>query len=247
MEAMLQPISFCRFAISAPRERTFITSARGLRLISIALVVVLHLAALFAWMALPPGDPVPPREMEVTVAMAIPPEAQPETPPAPPPPKLAPQPRKVAPAPEPLPVQEAQPSETPAEQPVAPVPVAAPVQVAAAPAPVAAPSVVAPPPPPVPDVEPDYKASYLNNARPPYPYAARRMGVQGKVVLNVEVLAEGLCGQAHVHQSSGHEMLDNAALQSVRTWKFIPARQAGRAITKWFKVPIQFTLKEDEA
>ena len=73
------------------------------------------------------------------------------------------------------------------------------------------------------------------------------MGLQGKVVLNVEVLAEGLCGQANVHQSSGHEMLDNAALKTVKTWKFIPARQAGRAITKWFKVPIQFTLKDNEA
>lgn len=246
MEATLQPIPFSRFAISAPRERTFITSARGVRLISVALVVALHLAALFAWMVLPSSEPVPPQEMEVTIAMAIPPEAQPE-PPAPPPPKPVPQPRKVVPVPEPLPVQEARPAETPVEQPIAPVPVAAPVQVAAAPPPVAAPPVVAPPPPPPPDVEPDYKASYLNNARPPYPYAARRMGLQGKVVLNVEVLAEGLCGEANVHQSSGHEMLDKAALQTVKTWKFVPARHAGRAITKWFKVPIQFTLKDNEA
>lgn len=254
MEATLQPISFFQFALSAPRERTFITSNRGVLLVSVALVVVLHLAVLLVWVLLPPSEPVQPREMEVTIAMAVPPEVQPETPPTPPPPKPVPPPRKVVSAPEPLPVQpkplpvqEAQPSETPVEQPVVPVQVAAPVQVTAAPAPVAQPIVVPSPPQPPPVIEPEYKASYLNNAPPRYPLAARRMGVQGKVVLNVEVLAEGLCGQANVHQSSGHEMLDNAALRTVKNWKFIPARQGGQAITKWFKVPIQFTLKEDEA
>jgi periplasmic protein TonB len=210
------------------------------------LVVVLHVAALYAWISLPPSDPAPPRETEVTVALAMPPAAQPESLPEPRPPKPVPQPRKAAPAPEPLPVQaESKPSETPVEQPVLPVPVAAPKQVAAAPAPMAAPPVVAPPSPP--DVEPDYKASYLNNPRPSYPPAAKRMGLQGRVMLNVEVLAEGSCGQVNVAQSSGHEMLDKAALQAVKTWKFAPARQAGRAITKWCQVPINFTLKDNEA
>ena len=95
-------------------------------------------------------------------------------------------------------------------------------------------------------MEPDYKASYLNNHLA-YPLAARRMGLQGRVVLNVEVLAEGLCGQVNVRQSSGHEILDNAAMQSVKTWKFIPAHHAGDAVTKWFMVPIQFSLKDGEA
>lgn len=96
-------------------------------------------------------------------------------------------------------------------------------------------------------MEPDYKASYLNNPRPAYPFAARRMGMQGKVVLNVEVLAAGLCGQVNVHQSSGHEMLDNAALQTVKTWKFVPARHGGQDVTKWFKIPIQFSLNNNES
>ena len=254
MEAMSQPVSFYHFAISAPRERTFITSTRGMRMSSVALVVALHLAAFFAWMSLPPSAPVPEREMEVTVAVAIAPVAQPEVSPAPPPPQPVPvpQPRKVMPAPKPAPVQsvaqpseallsEASPSESLIEQPGIPAPV-----VAAETAIVATATTIVSSAPVIPDVEPDYKASYLNNPRPPYPFAARRMGLQGKVVLNVEVLSEGLCGQANVHQSSGHEMLDNTALQTVKTWKFIPARQAGRAITKWFKIPIQFSLSNDE-
>lgn len=237
MEAIMQPISFSRFAISAPRERTFISSTRGVTMSSVALVVALHLAALLAWMSLPRNAPAPVNEM--TVAFMIAPATQPEARPEPPPPQHAPIPRKIVPAPEPAPVETVA-QKIPVEQP--PVPV-----IASAPAPVvAAAPVIAPAAPAAPDVEPDYKASYLNNPRPNYPFAARRMGLQGKVVLNVEVLAEGLCGQAHVHQSSGHDMLDNAALQTVKTWKFVPASQAGRAVTKWFKIPIQFSLTNNE-
>ncbi|MEO6423322.1 MAG: energy transducer TonB, partial [Candidatus Nitrotoga sp.] len=95
--------------------------------------------------------------------------------------------------------------------------------------------------------EPSYKAFYhLKNASPSYPFAARRMGLQGKVILNVEVLADGSCGQVNVAQSSGHKILDNNALETVRTWQFIPARRAGEAVNKWFKVPIVFSLKDNE-
>ena len=74
---------------------------------------------------------------------------------------------------------------------------------------------------------------------------ARRMGWQGRVVLNVEVLASGLPGQVKLHQSSGHDVLDNAALQAVRGWRFVAARQGGQVVSKWFLVPIPFILKED--
>lgn len=91
--------------------------------------------------------------------------------------------------------------------------------------------------------EPDYRASYLNNRLPSYPLAARRMGYRGKVLLNVEVLAEGAAGQILLYASSGHDVLDNAALTAVKGWRFTPARQAGRAVTKWFIVPINFSLE----
>lgn len=96
---------------------------------------------------------------------------------------------------------------------------------------------------PVVDAEPDYRADYLNNPRPAYPLAARRMGYQGKVLLNVEVLAEGHAGQVLLYASSGHEVLDRAALLAVKSWRFTPARQAGRVISKWFIVPINFSLE----
>lgn len=90
--------------------------------------------------------------------------------------------------------------------------------------------------------EPDYRAAYLQNPHPAYPSVARRMGWEGRVVLNVEVLSAGNCGQISVLHSSGHEVLDQAALETVKNWHFTPARRAGQAITQWCKVPISFSL-----
>jgi protein TonB len=104
-----------------------------------------------------------------------------------------------------------------------------------------------PPSPVVLDAEPDYKADYLNNPRPPYPMVARRMGYHGKVVLDVEVLAEGKAGDVRLHQSSGYDILDNAALQTVKTWRFTPARRFGQAVTQRFLVPIKFSLEDNAA
>jgi protein TonB len=104
-----------------------------------------------------------------------------------------------------------------------------------------------PPSPVMLDAEPDYRADYLNNPRPPYPMVARRMGYHGKVVLEVEVLAEGKAGEVKLHQSSGYDILDNAALQTVKTWRFTPARRFGQAVTQRFLVPIKFSLEDNAA
>lgn len=97
------------------------------------------------------------------------------------------------------------------------------------------------------DSEPDYQARYLNNPRPAYPMVARRMGWQGRVILNVEVLSEGGCGAVNLYRGSGHEVLDNAAINTVKSWRFIPARHAGGAVTQWFKVPVNFSLEDNAA
>lgn len=94
----------------------------------------------------------------------------------------------------------------------------------------------------LPDREPDYRAAYLNNSQPVYPLAARRMGWQGRVVLEVEVLADGTAGEVIVQQSSGRDILDEAALRAVRSWRFIPAQVGGIAVTRRFQVPIAFNL-----
>lgn len=135
--------------------------------------------------------------------------------------------------------QQAAPAPVP-EQVAQPAVMAEPVAAVATPA-------AAPEAPVVAVTEPDYKASYLNNPPPAYPMVARRQGLQGRVVLHVEVLANGVCGQINIQKSSGYAMLDNAALQTVRNWRFMPASRAGHAVDKWFMIPIQFSLKDNSA
>ena len=185
------------------------------------LVIAIHGAIVYAWLNKPSDTARAASELSVQVtvlantAQAL----------------LRPQVIKTEPIPEtvtdsPLPVTKQPDSET-----------AVPAQVAAAQA-------LNTNAPAVADVEPDHQASYLNNPRPAYPLVAQRMGLQGTVVLNVEVLETGQCGQINVSQSSGYAVLDKAALQTVKSWRFAPARQAGHAIIRWFKVPIVFSLKD---
>jgi protein TonB len=71
--------------------------------------------------------------------------------------------------------------------------------------------------------------------------AARRLRLEGTVVLRVVVAADGRPTSVSVLQSSGHEVLDTSALETVRTrWRFVPARRNGIAIEDSVQVPIRF-------
>lgn len=88
---------------------------------------------------------------------------------------------------------------------------------------------------------------YGDNAHPAYPPLARLRGYQGVVVLFVEVLADGRVGQVSIRRSAGHEILDRAALEAVRTWRFEPGRKEGRAVTMSVEVPVRFVLNGNSA
>ncbi len=61
---------------------------------------------------------------------------------------------------------------------------------------------------------------YLINPKPSYPEVARRKGYEGTVRLEVEVLPDGMVGGIKVKESSGYEVLDRCALDTVKGWSF---------------------------
>jgi len=88
-------------------------------------------------------------------------------------------------------------------------------------------------------------ADYGNNPPPTYPAIARRHEQQGIVTIRVLVGIDGLVQRAEIAESSGFDVLDDAAIETVRRrWRFIPARRGGTAIESWVLVPIRFALKE---
>ena len=92
-----------------------------------------------------------------------------------------------------------------------------------------------------------YAGIALGNRSPAYPYAARRIGVEGRVVIGVAVGRDGFVANAAIAESSGHRLLDRAALEAVRDWRFIPAKRAGQPVASTIAVPIVFRLANETA
>lgn len=90
--------------------------------------------------------------------------------------------------------------------------------------------------------EPSLNASYLNNPSPEYPYQAKRKGIQGKVMLEVKVTADGKAKDVSISSSSGSKLLDEAAQTAVRNWRFIPAHRGTEAVEATVLVPVAFKL-----
>lgn len=158
---------------------------------------------------------------------------------------IKPQPEIVPPRPKPI---ERRP--TPLPQPTqlaAPVDAPAPIAATVPPAPtvVAAPTPAAPAPAPAPTAtQPRFDADYLDNPKPAYPALSRRLAEQGRVVLRVHVEADGRAAEVQLHTSSGSPRLDQSALDTVRRWKFVPARLGQTPTAAWVLVPIAFILKD---
>ena len=86
-------------------------------------------------------------------------------------------------------------------------------------------------------------AAYGTNPLPPYPIVARRLGMEGVVLLDVLVAPDGHAADVRVARSSGHPALDESALTTVREhWRFVPARRDGVPVESRVTVPIRFRL-----
>lgn len=217
--------------VLAPRHDTEPVRLSGTGLL---VVVALHGAVLWGLIRLPSARPIPAAAV-LSVSLlpaAIPSPALEPAPPVPPPPRPAPRERT------PLAV----PAEAPAAATTAPtefpVPAAPSTPVPSAPA--AAPAPAAPPAP----TPPRFDADYLDNPKPAYPSLARRLGEEGRVLLRVRVAADGLPAEVALQAGSGSPRLDQAALDTVRRWKFAPARLGGEPVAATVLVPIVFSLKD---
>lgn len=100
------------------------------------------------------------------------------------------------------------------------------------------------PPPKTEDKENRAEPRVVKSVAPVYPLSARWNGVQGSVIVEVDVDADGIPQETVVHRSSGYFELDSAALDAVMNWRFSPALQDGQPIPAKTRVEIVFTLTE---
>lgn len=90
--------------------------------------------------------------------------------------------------------------------------------------------------------EANFNANYGSNPKPKYPSTATSRGWEGTVQLLVSVSAEGDSEEVTVQHSSGHDVLDEAAIEAVERWKFIPAKRGETPVSSSVVVPINFVL-----
>lgn len=241
-------------------------TAAAERRATLAWVVSLGLHALIAVYAalLPPHAPPPPRRA-VDVELLPPP---PETRPAPPPPERpAPKPAPPAQAAAPEQVIDVRsqtadaappPSEADAEAPAEAKPVFGlgkasfgsqgsfamrrgnTVAMAAADSPFTAEEVAAL------GIVPIYEVStlprILAQPQPMYPPALRSAGIEGEVVLDVVVAADGSVADVRVVEATHPEFVA-AALETVRATTFAPAQRGRTAVAVRIRLPVKFRLR----
>jgi protein TonB len=81
----------------------------------------------------------------------------------------------------------------------------------------------------------------LHNPDPEYPEAARRVGCQGTVVLWLVVLPDGSPARIRVVRSVGMGM-DEAAVSTVKTWRFQPSTRNRQPVAVMINVEVNFRL-----
>jgi protein TonB len=212
----------------------FVTDTQSRR-IGLAIALALHVAVIAALLTFHPAQQAilttVPVIMAFIIASAV---EKPAQPPKPLPVRSAPRPMP------PRPVEPAPPMTITAE---APAHVEAPIAEVAKPLPSVHEAAVSPPAAELPTTPPSFNAAYLDNPPPNYPPLARRSGEQGRVLLRVLVTPGGVAETVELRTSSGSSRLDNAALEVVKRWRFVPARRGDQPVAAWVLVPINFTLE----
>jgi TonB family protein len=91
------------------------------------------------------------------------------------------------------------------------------------------------------EVEPTYDEQQLVS-RIKYPDSARRMRIEGLVVVGALIGKDGRIEKIQIVESA-HELLNEAAMNAVRATKFTPAKENGKPIRVWARIPIRFSLR----
>jgi protein TonB len=229
--------------VPAARPFPFAPPSRAPKRIGALAALALHAAVGAALISYEPSRQVLLSTVPLMVDLITPPKIEPvppvEIPPPPPKPKPKVRPKPVIKQPEPPPPVVTAPIEAPTPVEVAPPPPPPPPP-PPEPAPIVAP---APPPAPVMVSPPVFTADYLQNPPPSYPMLSRRLGEEGRVVLRVLVNPGGGADEVQIRTSSGHERLDDAARETVRRWRFVPATRGEQPVAAWVLIPISFRLE----
>jgi protein TonB len=81
----------------------------------------------------------------------------------------------------------------------------------------------------------------INRVEPSYPEAARKARMEGVVILEAIITANGNVEDVKVLKSM-NPLLDAAATRAVQQWRYRPATLNGRAVRVYLTVTVTFNL-----
>ena len=84
----------------------------------------------------------------------------------------------------------------------------------------------------------------LYDPPPKYPKLAHWQRLQGRAVIEATVLESGLVGRLLLRATSGHRILDKAALDAIRLWRFSPPMHEGQPVQVLVRVPVHFLIDD---
>ncbi len=85
-------------------------------------------------------------------------------------------------------------------------------------------------------------AGYVGSPRLDYPASARRLGLEGRCVLLITIAEDDSLVDAQVTVSSGHKLLDEAALRCARECRYYAAQVGTRKVRSVVEWPFVFKL-----
>ncbi len=88
----------------------------------------------------------------------------------------------------------------------------------------------------------DRPARVVQRSAPEYPPSARNKGLAGTVTVKILISANGSVEDAKVETASPPGVFEESALKAVRSWRFEPAIQKGKAVTAWLSQKIRYEL-----
>jgi protein TonB len=83
----------------------------------------------------------------------------------------------------------------------------------------------------------------LREVKPAYTDEARRRAIEGNVVLQIVVRADGSVGDVHVTHTLAAG-LEQRAVEAVRQWRFSPARHQGTPVDVLVEVSVGFSMRQ---
>lgn len=114
-----------------------------------------------------------------------------------------------------------------------------------------------PPPPPPPPTDEEAATIFVPYDEPPqpiggfaaiqsnlkYPEIARKAGVEGRVMVHVQIDEKGNVVNTKILVSLGNNGCDEAAIDAIKSVKWKPAMQRDRPVKVWVAIPVVFKLK----